>query len=263
MPNTLQDERRAFDTHFNYIHCLAQLTGGLTLTLNVNLPRRALPEISTKQNLIDLTRKSLEDEYKIVQIDKDYSFASTSWLPIKGYYLLFNMMLTVEYLISARDTSFRLGHIRCIEKYTDRLRSNQISFSEQTLNSVYDRGILSIREVSGSNLSRSISTDRRYRMAMRKAAYYKKDDIKRRRNINLRTTSGRSEMESQLQRFQISLFEFPYYMRVRSNYRDFAFIEGITTADTKRYFEEYYRFIMNVFECLQNLKKSLAAERNS
>ena len=72
---------------------------GTTLQYNNSLQKAGLPDIDQKKNLIVLTKKSLSDEKKIVDIDKDYSYASTSWLPVKSYYLIFNVLLTVEYVI--------------------------------------------------------------------------------------------------------------------------------------------------------------------
>ena len=92
-------EHQAYDTHLNYIKCLASLMSGTTLQYNNSLQKAGLPDIDQKKNLIVLTKKSLSDEKKIVDIDKDYSYASTSWLPVKSYYLIFNVLLTVEYVI--------------------------------------------------------------------------------------------------------------------------------------------------------------------
>lgn len=256
-----EQEKQAFDTHYNYADCLAILSNDVTLNFNGNLIQQALPHLGMKDNLIHLTRKSLEDEYQIVQIDRNYSYASTSWLPIKGYYLLFNMLLTIEYVLTGQERAFSLTHTRCIERFTSKLEGGEIQFSNPLLNQVFNGSIFSLREISGANLSRRISIDRRYHMVMRKVSFYKRDEWKRRHNVNFRTITGRRRRGVFIRSFKISVFEFPYYMRIRSNYRDFAFIEGVSTWDTKNYFESYYFFIINLLIALENLKNQLVILR--
>lgn len=225
------------------------------------LPPQALPHLGLKDHLIRLTRQSLEDEYHIVQIDRDYSYASTSWLPIKGYYLLFNMLLTIEYVLTGQERAFSLGHARCIEGFTGRLERGEVQFSNPVLNQVFDGSVFGVREIAGANLSRRINIDRRYQMAIRKVSFYKRDEWKRKYNINFKTRNGQRRRDAYIRNFKISIFEFPYYMRIRSNYRDFAFIEGVSTWDTKNYFESYYFLIINFFVALENLKNYLVTIR--
>lgn len=260
LTSTPQQEKQAFDTHYNYADCLSLLTQKASLTLKANLNENDLTYLGTKENLINLTNRSLEDEYKIVQIDRDYSYASTSWLPIKGYYLIFNMMLTIDYILTGKRKSFSLSHNNCGRLFTSRLECGELQFNNSLLNQVFDGEIFRVKELTGANLSKKISLSRRYQMAMRKVSYYKLDEWKRLSNVNLRTKSGKAKKNAYINSFRISIFEFPYYMRIRSNYRDFAFIEGVSTANTKVYFETYYSLIKNLFAALDNFKNDLIIE---
>lgn len=78
-----------------------------TLQYNNSLQKAGLPDIDQKKNLIALTKQLLNDEKKIVDIDKDYSYVSTSWLPVKFYYLIFNVLLTTEYVIKIQKRCFQ------------------------------------------------------------------------------------------------------------------------------------------------------------
>lgn len=225
------------------------------------MSRASLEHLDTKRNLIDLTLKSLKDEYNIVQQDNSYSYASTSWLPIKTYYLIFNLMLTVEYILQIQKSVFSYQHIKCIEEFTRKLEAKEIEFSEPLLNNVFDRNIFKHKEVSGANLSRRIGIDRRYTMAIKKVAKYKLEEWKRKEKVNLKSNMGKSKREKYLESFKISIFEFPYYMRIRSNYRDFAFIEGVSNSDTARYFNSYYNFALNLHHALNNLKRNMLGVR--
>jgi len=107
----ISEGQEAFRTHHNYIKSLKYHIEGSTLshTIVSKIARARIPLLDSKKNLICLTIQSLKDEAKIVRTDKDYSYASTSWLPIKTYYLLFNMMVTIEYLFTPEPESFKIS----------------------------------------------------------------------------------------------------------------------------------------------------------
>ena len=132
MPQTTTGEgQEAFRTHHNYIRSLRLLIEGSTLSHfdKRRIVRGPIPLLDTKKNLIELTKKSLNDEANIVRKDQDYSYASTSWLPVKTYYLLFNMMMTIEYLFTLDPSSFKIGHTACSTRFTTRLANRTICFS--------------------------------------------------------------------------------------------------------------------------------------
>lgn len=263
LTNNLKEEKKAFITHYNYSDCLECLTSGVSLKCMKKLNRILLPktELEMKKNLIDLTLKSLEDEYNIVKQDKNYSYASTSWLPVKTYYLIFNLLLTIEYIIQVQKNVFNYHHLSCIEEFTRKLEKKEIEFSEPLLNKVFDQNIFSLKEVSGANLSKNIRIDRRFIMVIKKTANYKIEEWKRKQKVSLRSKLGRNIKSEYLKKFKISIFEFPYYMRIRSNYKDFAFIEGVTIIDTARYFNSYYNFSLNLYSALNELKNNILKAR--
>lgn len=255
--------QEAFRTHHNYIRSLKNLMSGSTLQLcNVaNVRPEPVPLLESKKNLIDLTKKSLADEAKIVRTDKDYSYASTSWLPVKTYYLLFNTMMTVEYLLTLDPASFKIGHGKCSDAFTKRLARKEIAFSEAKLNTVYDSAIFSHREAPGANL-RSASADQHATLAMKKIAQYKLEEWKHLKRIpNFSSKKHRQERQTFLHNFQLSVFEFPYHMRLRANYRDFAFIEGVSSDETAAYFNDYFDFARDFWRALRYLHEQLLTAR--
>lgn len=256
-------EQQAFDTHFNYISCLAKLFNGATLKYTHTLTKAVLPNIDEKRNLIKLTKLSLNDESRIVAIDKDYSYASTSWLPIKVYYLIFNILLTIEYIIKVQKNAFSRGHHACIEEFTRQLKDKEMEFSVPELNVVYDQSILNYKNAAGANLSKKTSDADMYKMAMRKIANYKLDDWKKHNHINAKRRVDKAQLAHHLANdFFVSIFDFPYYMRIRSNYRDFAFIEGVSTTETALYFNQYLLFTAHFVKALEDMKKTLVRARS-
>lgn len=254
--------REAYETHFNYIECLCNLMRNVTIRYPGSLKKAATPDLDTKKNLIALTKKSLTDERKIVEIDQDYSYASTSWLPIKSYYLLFSVLVTIEYIFKIQKSIYRLGHVTCIDEFTRKLKTGEIIFSEPLLNQVFDQSILKFKVKSGANLSRKTSKSEMYKMALRKISMYKLDDWKQKNNINLRKNSHKLKYQNYVGTFNVSIFDFAYYMRIRANYRDFAFIDGVTTSDTAKYFKYYFGFTSYFLRALEGLQKDLLIMRN-
>lgn len=171
-------------------------------------------------------------------------------------------MLTVEYILQVQKSVFNYSHIKCIQEFTRKLEVGEIEFSNPLLNKVFDQNILKLTEISGANLSKRINIGRRYTMAIRKVANYKFEEWKRKEKVNLKSKTGKSKKEKYLESFRISIFEFPYYMRIRSNYRDFAFIEGVTNRDTACYFNSYYNFTLNLYHALDDLKRKMLKARD-
>lgn len=254
-------EHQAYDTHLNYIKCLASLMKGTNLQYSNSLQKAGLPDIDQKKNLITLTKKSLSDEKKIVDIDKDYSYASTSWLPIKSYYLIFNVLLTLEYVIKIQKSVFKQGHAKCVDEFTRKLKDQEIQFSNTILNQVFDQTILTHKVVSGANLSSRTTDDDMYKMAIRKIAKYKVDNWKQINRVNLKKKNDKTKFQNYLSSFSVSVFDFPYYMRIRSNYRDFAFIDGVTTDETANYFNSFFAFTVYFVKMLESLKTNLVNSR--
>ncbi|MDD4110956.1 MAG: hypothetical protein PHS54_05360 [Clostridia bacterium] len=257
----IDNEHQAYDTHFNYINCLDSLVKNVDLKSNYSLKKVKIPEVENKKNLIDLTKKSLNDESKIVQIDNNYSYASTSWLPIKSYYLIFNILLTIEYILKVQKSTFRISHSSCVDEFTRKLKEKEIEFSSDTLNQVFDSSILKHKVKSGANLSHSTSNCDMYIMAIRKIAIYKTEDWKQKNHIDLRKKTHKIKYQQYLNSFLVSIFDFPYYMRIRSNYRDFAFIEGVSTEETANYFNKFFNFTVFFVKSLEKLKKDLINAR--
>lgn len=249
----------AFKTHHNYVSNLEMISRGLRASTPLRLRKQLIPDVDTKLNLIDLTRKSLNDELDIVNADPDYSYASTSWLPVKTYYLIFNMLVTIEYLYTIDKKSFKKSHTGIISTFNKRLLSKEISFSNPLFNQVFDSSILGYTSPIGANISKKTSDADLYKMAIRKVAIYKFEDWKAKRN--LRSASGKIEKTLYLKTFTVTIFDFFYYMRIRSNYRDFAFIENVTEDETADYFRKYFYFSANVFNSLKLLKNELKIMR--
>lgn len=256
------NDQQEFDTHFNYISALNVLTDNISLKTNQKFNTKKLPDLDKKTNLIKLTLKSLKDEYDIVQKDAEYSYASMSWLPVKSYYLLYNTLLTIEYVVKCNSHIYELRHQKCIEEFTRKIETKEIEFDIFFLNQVFDKDIFNLKFAPGLNLSMRTTIDILFSMLMKKASIYKLESWQRNEKIkDFKTKKCRAKKEAYLDKFKISIFEFPYYMRVRCNYKDLSFIDRVSSQDTAKYFNAYYNFTLNMLKALNGLKEEILTIR--
>jgi len=185
-------------------------------------------------------------------------------LPVKTYYLLFNQLLTIEYIIKNDKSSFNIKHIDCVNIFTEKLKNKELEFSEPLLNQIFDKSILNYSsKKSGANLSHKTSSDVMYKLIMKKIAEYKLKDWQRTvaKTDNFRSVKDKQKKNNFLNKLNISIFDFLYCMRIRANYRDFAFIDGISPSETADYFNKYYEFSIQFFSLLKKIETSLIKMR--
>jgi len=131
------------------------------------------------------------------------------------------------------------------------------------LNRIYDKTIFTHREAPGTNLRPALMANQHTALAMKKVARYKMEEWKRLKKIStFQTQENRNLRDAYLQRFRLSIFEFHYHMRLRANYHDFAFIEGVSSTETANYFNEYLTFTKSLYNALIGLKRELVKARN-
>ena len=68
---------------------------------------------------------------------------------------------------------------------------------------------------------------RMHKLIMKKVATYKCEDYKAIQKIDRKTKKGKKEYQKCLDKLCISILDFFYTMRIKSSYKDFAFIDGV------------------------------------
>ncbi len=256
-------DRLDFETHLKYVALLARISKGVTVTCTLapKLDKRKLPDLKNKLQLIKLTIQSIQDEYKIVQIDKEYSTASVLWLPIKTYYVAYHLLCVIAYILSNNPSSLREGHGKNIDVFSNMLSSGKLQFSEPLLNNVYDKSILNFTTASGELLRSSVDDETVYKSLMKKVAKEKIEKFRQVKGIkDLRTKKSRDLVEKFKSTLSVSIFDFFYLMRLRMNYRNFNFIDDIPAEDTKIYFEKYYKAAGAFYSIFRKLKDDLISK---
>ncbi len=255
--------RPDFSTHLKYISLLAKLARGVSIssTSNALLTPTELPAIRDKVRLIELTKKSIDDECGIVQMDEEYSTAAVLWLPIKSYYLAYHLLCVIDCLMTGKTSQLRAKHVDCVKHFTGLLSSGSLQFSQPLFNQVFDKSILNFRSTSGANLRGNTEDDVVYKLIMKKVANEKIASWKLSHGITeVRTIRNRQRVESFKQSLTVSIFDFFYQMRLRLNYSNFDFIDNMPASQTKAYFTLYFLTASHFFNCFSNFKNKLITD---
>lgn len=252
-----------FTTHSNYINCLKILSDKLAVTINLSqlTSIKKSPIIRKKVKLIKLTEENVREEYQKICQFKDYSQICVSWIPVKSYYLFFNLLLLLIYLTEGREKWLGASHGDLHDKLKDLIKQQKLVFNERKFNKIYSpREILSWDIPTGGNIR---ITNRDYDLLRKQTAKillrYKKEEFKRIRNIKSLREPKKSRF---LNTTTINLCEFFYWYRIKANYRDMEFIDSkVSTDNFYDFYKNYYFLTINFFKALKPAINNLAISR--
>lgn len=254
-----KSNRLDFETHLKYVSLIEELSRGLKIssTLKPKLKASDTNKLKEKIQLVKLTKISIDQEYKIVLFDEDYSSASVLWLPIKSYYLLYHLLCITDCLLTGKTSSLSAGHHDCVNTFNTLLKNSGIQFNKDILNSIFDESILNFTTKSGEHLRHDAKDDRVYSLIMKKVANGKIENYKIVQGLSGRRTKDKARIATFRKNIQVSIFDFFHLMRLRMNYRNLNFVDNIPSSDTKVYFEKYYASADNFYKCFTNLINEL------
>jgi len=246
-----KSNRLDFETHLKYASLIEELSRGLKISSSLvpKLKSSQIDLLKDKIQLVKLTKTSIDQEYKIVLVDKEYSSASVLWLPIKTYYLLYHLLCITDCLITGKTTSLTAGHHDCVNTFNALLKKSEIQFNKPLLNSVFDPTILNFVSKSGEHLRNDAQDDRVYSLIMKKVANGKIDNYKIVQGLSGRRPKDKVRIANFTKNMEVSIFDFFHLMRLRMNYRNLDFVDNIPSSDTKVYFEKYYTSADNFYKC--------------
>ena len=109
--------------------------------------------LNKKINLIKLTLKSINGEYKTIQSNPDYAEVCVSWISVKAYYLIFNLLLILDYLLTGQESSFNATHKKMFARFKEHLERNELYFNKNIFNSNFQCSkIMDLSVTPGTNL---------------------------------------------------------------------------------------------------------------
>jgi len=258
-PALVSSNRKDFRTHLVYADLLARQSAGLSASCSLTplLEKDKLKNIESKTKLIELTKKSIDDELEIVKTVGEYSRASILWLPIKTYYLVYHQLCIIDYILTGETASLTMLHKNCVPLFSKRLLDKVLTFSNPLFNVVCNKSILNFKTVSGELLRLSPSDRRTYGLIMKKVVKDKISNKKIIEGLDERNKDDKAKVEKFRNSLSVSIFDFFYLMRLRLNYRNSDFIDDILARDTKIYFQRYHKASDNFYRCLHDLKNDL------
>lgn len=253
-----------FTTHSNYLNCLKTLSQSLSMSVNlpnIQNPNRLSPIVQKKKILVDLTKNNLDSELQQINNFKDYSQICVSWIPVKSYYLFFNLLILLEYLITDEEKWLLIDHGDAHKEFKDLIRTNCISFNINSFNTIYiPSRILSWSIPSGNNVRTS---NRNYnileRQVIKKMFMYSMEEYKRVRGIkSLRGTNKANFLNSTT----INLCEFFYWYRIKANYRDMEFVNSaVGINDFYTFYSDYYVLTNNFYNTMKAQINAISCSR--
>lgn len=161
-----------FMTHLNYVSCLSKISEGLSIGCNINFKKKLKhdKQLAKKLTLIELTRKNLEEEYKVILANEDYAEICVPWVSVKAYYLIFNLLLIIKYLLSGDSTSFISSHDRMLRDLKEYIKKKTICFNNVLVNGIHKaKDVGKIRFASGSNVKvTDVDLNQRFQQILKK-----------------------------------------------------------------------------------------------
>ena len=254
-------ERIDYDVHMKYVTRIGALSDGLSIThsLRPAINTAALRELDPKLRIIERTNTLLEGQVQLINDDAEYAQACVGWLPAQVYYNLYHLLAIIEYMVTGQKVDLRISHQSCLKKFASRLADGTVRFSCPIFNQVCDKNILKFRSKSGEVLSNSITDERLLSLVMKKIATDKLEDFKARCGLNCHKKADRQRYTKEVDGLKISVVDFFYSMRIRTNYRDMSFLDDLDANRTRVYFLQYYETANKFYNCLNDFKNDLIA----
>jgi len=260
---TVISPNKSFRTHLNYVWFMEDVTKDLKIQYNINIKsikqnKEEEDLLNKKINLIKLIIKNLNEEYKIVKNNIGFSEVCIPWIAVKTYYLIFNLILIIEYLITCDINSFKVGHKTLLERFKSNIKRNILCFSNDFLNRMVScEDIKKWKLLPGHNLKlpQNIDFENRFKGVIRKLFDYVIEDFSR---DKYRLKDKRKFIQNNF----INIFEFFYWYRIKSNYRDLEFLDkDIHILDYFRFYNSYFIVSKNFYMALKELINNLSEKR--
>jgi len=258
-----------FRTHLFYVWFIEGETKNLKFRVNFNIKNK-IPKISVslkkKINLIKLITKNLKSEYQLIEKNTEFAEVCVPWIAVKGYYLIFNLLLILKYLITCNEDSFKSSHKTLIEDFKDCLKNNRISVNNKFFGAFIPcKDILRWKSPPYENIRspKKVDKETRFKQVIKKLFNYKLEDLKREKKIkNFKSKKGKILKKEFIQNSNINLCEFFYWYRIKSNYRDLEFLDkDLSDLDYLNFYRNYFVAIWNFYEALRNLINEIAKKR--
>ena len=252
-------------THIRYLEYVHDGTRSITLQYKNRVDKNNVitrKQFASRVKLATLTYQSLQEEMEKVGQTHEYARVCSAWVAIKSYYLLFYLETMIMALIEAKPENLKVSHIKLRSFIRNQLKSGALVSDFIGINTICEHSVYAdFKLSSGSNLRMNLSEDDRRKLLMKKLTNYAKEEYKRSRNLK----QLRSDHKDIFMKQDISLMDFFYWYRIKSNYRDLEFIAGEEASedDLFYFYEKFNMSALGVANAYMDLINFLYTKRTS
>jgi len=256
-----------FRTHLNYVLSMKGFSDGLKIKLNSSIQTKAKFKkslLSKKLKFIEMIKENLDDEYEKSIQEKEFAKICSMWIPVKSYYLIFNQLLVLCSLVNSDIGNINYSHRKSIFNFRKMIKENTISFNKDCFNDVCNcMEAINFKTKSGDNLKKDIEEELRVKGILKKICVYRFESYCRDEKIkNFRRKKDQEKRDWFFNKNEISLFEFFYWYRIKTNYRDLSFLDQEAyTEEIVEFYENYYLLTINFYTALKDLINELSKKR--
>ncbi len=253
-----------FKTHANYLNYMSDQSQKIKLSSNLKINKlmQKIKKLEQKKYLAKLTLRNIREEFKTVLIYPEYAIVCVSWIPVKAYYLIFNMVSILEYLIMDDLYYLSASHKNVNDLLKNLIAKGSLVFNKQEFNKIYNVAVIDgLKDIPPGENVKTLSFDpeKRHKQIIKKLLDYQKEDFKTKQKIKV--LSGNI-----LKKFKQSnityLLDFFYLYRIKANYRDMEFVDkGVSLEEFKDFYEKYYLLTLNFYNCFKDCINQLSVLR--
>lgn len=252
-----------FVTHANYVNFLRIFSKGLSIRCNLNIKREMLESkiLSRKIRLLKLTLQSINAEHETISKNPDYAAVCVSWISVKSYYLFFNLLLILRYLITGDERSFSCTHEGALKSLKEYIKKGELSFSKLEFNKSYTgRSVLKWKAKPHANIKIiNPNQKERFFQIIKILMRYHIEEFKRKEKVK---TLNSKKGKDFLDKSSINICEFFYWYRIKANYRDLEFLDkDIADSQFEGYYRDYYLLTIFFYKAFKDLLNKLSIIR--
>lgn len=212
-----------------------------------------------------MTLNSLRGEYNTILQNPDYAELCVSWISVKSYYLIYNLLLVLDYLITGQESSFNLTHSKSLSNFKNHLENNNLSFNVDIFNKNYSCfNALKLKFMCGFNIKViNVNLQERATQILKKLVSYKLENLQIKKSLkNFRTRKAKEIKDDFLKSETVNMIEFFYWYRIKANYRDLEFLNKDLTNDKfKEFYQNYFELTLNFLNAFNGLINKLSLIR--
>lgn len=254
-------------THINYAEYMCHLSNKLVIKSRAIIHPANCVLVKTKElirkkyRLIQYMYGKLCAEKEQISEKSDYSTICSCWIAPKSYYILFYQLCLIKTLLDSSN-SISYEHANISRWVKNMIRVNNLNFSNDVFNSIYSyQDICSSVFPPGLNLKKYKNLNDNEIMLRKLQLLHKLSEECY--EFKKYKYKGKKYIRKKVLRDEtFSLFEFFYWYRIKSNYRDISFLYD---NDDQEWHTEFYLFYFesttNFFHAYDRLIRDLYFKR--